>query len=85
MSTKLLSGFHPLNQVTKLALQTVDTAKYERRCQDPPRGTTRTKGYYIKMRLGQNFNVHSESYYSDKSLNQELNVEASYIKFPASC
>jgi len=37
------------------------------------------------MRFGQNFNVHSESYYSDKSLNQELNVEASYIKFPASC
>ena len=48
MSTKLLSNFPPLNQITKLALQTVDTAKCERRCQDPSRGTTRTKDITLR-------------------------------------
>ena len=48
MNTKLSSSFSPLNQVTKLALQAVGTAKYERRCQDPPRGTTRTKDITLR-------------------------------------
>ena len=48
LSTKLLPSFPPLNQATKLALQTVDTAKYERRCQDPLRGTTRTKDITLR-------------------------------------
>ena len=48
MSTKLSSSFSPLNQITKLALQAVGTAKYERRCQNPPRGKTRTKDITLR-------------------------------------